>query len=67
MNQPVFDPFLIMLDMIAESGALITIGSDAHEPRNVAKSFPELKKVLHDKNILQHVIFSGMAQIVRNV
>jgi histidinol-phosphatase (PHP family) len=67
MNQPVFDPFLIMLDMIAESGASITIGSDAHEPRNVAKSFPEMKKLLYSKNILQHVIFSRMAQIVRNV
>ncbi|HEX2958839.1 MAG TPA: histidinol-phosphatase [Chitinispirillaceae bacterium] len=65
MNQPGFDPFLIMLDLIAESAPLITIGSDAHEPRNVGKAFPELKELLISRNLRQYVIFSGKKQTVR--
>jgi histidinol-phosphatase (PHP family) len=67
MNKSEFDPFLTMLDTIAEFGALTTIGSDAHEPRNVAKVYPELQELLYSKNIMHHVVFSDMKQLVRNV
>ncbi|MBN1604118.1 MAG: histidinol-phosphatase [Chitinispirillaceae bacterium] len=67
MKEQQFDPFLIMLDLIAENDTLISIGSDAHEPRNVAKVYPELQELLYSKNILYYTAFSDMKQIVRNV
>lgn len=65
MNQSGFDPFLILLDSIGEYSVPITIGSDAHEPRNVGKVFPEIKELLVSRNIRQYFVFSEKKQIVR--
>jgi histidinol-phosphatase (PHP family) len=66
MNQSGFDPFLVLLDSIREYSVPITIGSDAHEPRNVGKAFPELKELLINRNIRQCIVFSEQKQIVRS-
>jgi histidinol-phosphatase (PHP family) len=52
------DPFLMLLDEVASQHVPITIGSDAHDPNLVGKSFGELLPVLLDKEITRCTIFS---------
>jgi histidinol-phosphatase (PHP family) len=46
-----FDPFNLFLDLVSKHKARITLGSDAHAPQMVAKSFPEIVKLLKSKGI----------------
>ena len=45
------DPFIILLSTIRKKGIPITIGSDAHNPQMVAKSFSDLVTVLRSWGI----------------
>ncbi|HEX7511105.1 MAG TPA: histidinol-phosphatase [Chitinivibrionales bacterium] len=57
-----FDPFDLMLDVIKEKNATITLGSDAHAPKLVAKFFPEIIRILNKKGISLASIFSKKKQ-----
>jgi histidinol phosphatase-like PHP family hydrolase len=59
------DLFCYMLKRISDLGAKTTIGSDAHEPFLVGKSYQTLLPVLREFNITSTCIFSdGKQQIV---
>ena len=51
INEGECDPFCILLQNIREKGVPITIGSDAHDPRMVGKSFDDLTAVLRSWGI----------------
>jgi histidinol-phosphatase (PHP family) len=59
-----YNLFEIFLELISKNHAPITIGSDAHDPSMVGKSFPNLIKLLYKKNISSMYCFSeGKAQL----
>ena len=58
LNKDSYNPFEIMLDKISQRSLYVTIGSDAHEPGNVGKKFPELAALLRAKNIRSIVTFA---------
>ncbi|MBD3316663.1 MAG: histidinol-phosphatase HisJ family protein [Chitinivibrionales bacterium] len=46
-----YDPFSVFLDAVEKYGAAITVGSDAHKPEFVAKSFSQLAAILKKRSI----------------
>jgi len=53
-----FDPFDFLIDQISQYNAPITTGSDAHDPKMVAKAFPEMINFLLSKGITSFRSFS---------
>jgi histidinol-phosphatase (PHP family) len=53
-----YDPYDYFLELIGTNGVGITLGSDAHEPGLVGKSFSELISVLKEKSITMVSCFS---------
>jgi histidinol-phosphatase (PHP family) len=51
-------PYEFLLDEIKRCGTDITLGSDAHGPMMVSKSFPEIIKRLHTKGITNVCCFT---------
>jgi histidinol-phosphatase (PHP family) len=58
MNAPLeYDPFPVLLEAIRDSGAAISLGSDAHKPFMVAKGFDEIRSYLQRFDITQQCVF----------
>jgi histidinol-phosphatase (PHP family) len=53
------DPFDVLLESIKKHGANITIGSDAHKPEFVGKSFDGISEALTEHGIRQYCTFLG--------
>lgn len=53
------DPFNVLLDSIRDHSTRITIGSDAHQPSAVAKSFRDIKSLLIAHAILSTNVFKN--------
>jgi histidinol-phosphatase (PHP family) len=51
------DPFETLVEAIVREGVPISLGSDAHAPGNVGKSFPDLVEFLNAKGIRQVALF----------
>ncbi len=45
------DPFFSLLDQCGKLGTPISLGSDAHDPKNVGQFFPELRSALRERGI----------------
>ena len=54
-----WDTFEHMLDCIRDSGAVVTMGSDAHAPKFVAKAFTQLYENLVSRTITRMATFSA--------
>ncbi|HAJ78634.1 MAG TPA: hypothetical protein DCO75_02585 [Fibrobacteres bacterium] len=52
-----FNPYDLFLDSIKKYGPTITLGSDAHSPRHVAKFFSEIIALLKNKGITNVSLF----------
>lgn len=48
---PKYDPFAVFLDAVRDHNAAVTLGSDAHKPEFVGKSFPSLVPLLRKYDI----------------
>ncbi len=55
-NKPFHDPFEFFLELVASRGLTVTLGSDAHEPDNVALGFDQIIPYLHNKNIYKRLV-----------
>jgi histidinol-phosphatase (PHP family) len=53
------DPFDVLLKSIVKHHAAITIGSDAHKPEFVGKSFDTLRDILRSAGIKTYRIFTA--------
>ena len=61
------DPFETMLENIKTFNAPITIGSDAHKPVFVGKSFPEVARLLKGMGITRYYTFSGHKRVEQHI
>jgi histidinol-phosphatase (PHP family) len=61
------DPFEILLKNIKKYNAMITVGSDAHKPQFLAKSFKEIAHMLKNAGITSYCTFEGRKKIVEPV
>ncbi len=61
------DPFEVLLESIKTYNASITIGSDAHKPVFVGKSFNELARLLKARGITRYSTFSERLEITQKI
>ncbi len=61
------DPFDLLLSSIKQNDALITLGSDAHKPQMVGKSFPSIAQLLQRHGITQVCRFENRRRTLHRI
>jgi histidinol-phosphatase (PHP family) len=59
------DPFARLIEQCGKLGTPVSLGSDAHEPLNVGRLFPELRSAMRERGITSVVCFTeGIRRVV---